>query len=163
MAEEVKKRIENPGTWELLSDGSIIGVRRRVPIDDSTRSARSDLGNKMRRRLPRPDKCRDRLGCWEVWTVSTGRRWGMEECRPLLREQEQAGHLIINNLGPRAKVGCTSVVVGFGNAIKLITLGYERFERIADETQGESLLNASTRRKKPGTLTRARASNAWST
>jgi hypothetical protein len=161
MAKVTNKRIENPGAWEMLSDGSIIGVRRRARLNESTRSAKGDAGSKIRRRVPQLDKCNDRLGCWEAWTFSVGARWGVDDCRPLLREDEQANHLIITELGPRAKVGCSSVAFGFGNVVKLVTLGHERFGRDTEEAMGEPLMNIGSRRRKPGAPTRARAPNIW--
>ncbi|KAI9158801.1 Sterol regulatory element-binding protein [Paramyrothecium foliicola] len=158
-AKEVKKRVKNPGAWKMLPDGSVVGVRRRVSTKETVHQLTGD--GKLRRRTHGHDKCKSRVGCWEVWTISGAGKMGMDECRPLFREDEKASHLIISELGPHVKVGRTSIAVGFGNMIKLVTLGYERFDSDVDETNREPLLNVGSRRRKPSALTRVRTPTAW--
>jgi hypothetical protein len=54
------------------------------------------------------------------------------------------------------KVGTASVVVGFGNILKLITVGHERFDDPNGSLSKDPFLEIGSRRRKPGS-SRSRA------
>lgn len=68
-----------------------------------------------------------------------------------------AGHLMITELGPLIKVGMTSVAVGFGNVIKMISAGHEHFDRTRDQLgAARDLRTLAARRRKTLGSTRLR-------
>ncbi|OAL50427.1 hypothetical protein IQ07DRAFT_566366 [Pyrenochaeta sp. DS3sAY3a] len=71
---------------------------------------------------------------WEAWTLSCS---GEFRTRPLTPDEPDAeglldasfdDELFVAAPGPMARMGTRSVAVGFGNAVKIITLGKESFE-----------------------------------
>ncbi|XPS74957.1 hypothetical protein M3J09_007069 [Ascochyta lentis] len=71
---------------------------------------------------------------WEAWTLSL---IGEYRSRPLLpdnhddMEDDAEDNLFVVAPGPIAKLGKRSVAVGFGNTVKIITLGKELFDGLA--------------------------------
>lgn len=149
-AEETKRHVENPGTWDIVSDGSVVGVRqkswqRRGVTAESRRRA-----DGLRHRSPRKETSRDVFGRWEVWTVSQLSRMRTDETRQLFQDDEKSGHLMVSELGPMIRVGQRSVAFSFGNVVKLMTVGgHERFDVGAGDTDREHL-NMGSRRRKGG-------------
>lgn len=154
--QEFKRRVKHPGQWQTLLNGSVVGVRTK------TAEGRKDHPslNGLRRRTaapakPRTTSQRDR---WEVWVMSQLEKEESYETRPLCAkdEEEEGGldreHLIISSLGPIVNVGRSSAAVGFGDTVKIITVGHERFDNPPDRF-GEDLINLTNRRRKvaPGT------------
>ncbi|KAF4989182.1 hypothetical protein FGRMN_9283 [Fusarium graminum] len=158
-AKETKRHIKNPGTWSVLSDGSIVGIRQK-----STRVFNIEANGRrktdgLRHRSPRKGSGRDLFERWEIWTAPQSGQLRTDETRPLFQDDEGAGHLIVTDLGPMVRVGQQSIAFSFGNVVKLVTAGgYERFENSAADKSLEHM-NVGSRRKKPGALTRPRA---WS-
>ncbi|WYZ38923.1 hypothetical protein EsH8_III_000837 [Colletotrichum jinshuiense] len=155
---ESKRQIRNPGTWEALPNGFLVGVRKEVNDGGSSsgESSPTSTGG-LRRRIyqrqdKRPSKSQDN---WEVWVASQMGTEEMYETTPLYSDYEMGSHLIISELGPMVKVGTASVAVGFGNIIKLITVGHQHFEDLAEGETGESL-HIGSRRRKPASVTHAR-------
>jgi hypothetical protein len=154
-AKKAKKRIGNPGSWATLFDGSVLGIRRQTCGRNPEYGAA--VGS-LRRRLPRETINNEAFTQWELWTVSPGGRMDADEHRPLFDETEQAGHLIISELGPKVKVGSSSVAFAFGNIIKIATRGgQERWETNAVENGQSSTVNLTGRRRKAGSGRRQRA------
>ncbi|KAK5993164.1 Sterol regulatory element-binding cleavage-activating-like protein [Cladobotryum mycophilum] len=150
-AREEKKHVVNPGVWELASDGSAVGLRRRPQADFSPLR---DMSERLRNRFSARDRLRDTFRCWEIWRVSIDDRTEADESLPLFNEDE-ADHLVISEIGPKVKVGLRSMAFAFGNVIKLVTVGgRERFEPVTDETSRESPVNVSGRRRKVGSVVR---------
>ncbi|OIW29811.1 hypothetical protein CONLIGDRAFT_345878 [Coniochaeta ligniaria NRRL 30616] len=158
-ARELKRRVKDPGNWETLLNGSVIGVRTKSPPDTGKDHATSPFQHGLRRRTATPSKShptsqKDR---WEVWVMSQLEKQEHYETRPLWAdegEEEEGGldgsgrdHLIISSLGPVVKVGGSSAAVGFGDAVKVITVGHERFDNPTDRF-GEDLVNLTNRRRK---------------
>jgi len=56
--------------------------------------------------------------------------------------------LLVSNCGPITKIGQRSVGVGFGNVVKVITVGHERYDS-AEELSGDATLAVAGRRRKP--------------
>ncbi|KAG6357148.1 hypothetical protein INS49_015025 [Diaporthe citri] len=82
---------------------------------------------------------------WEIWVISRVEKEGNIETTPLVAPDDPAG-LIISALGPMIKVGYSSAAVGFGNVVKIITVGHERFENADDE--GAEDINLTNRRRR---------------
>ncbi|KAI3392884.1 hypothetical protein diail_5017 [Diaporthe ilicicola] len=148
----VTRRVQNPGTWTPLRNGCLVGIRRKEGEDQST---------PMRERLPafaqsglrrrgraEPSPRRTKLEeTWEIWVISRVEKEGNIETTPLVAPDDPAG-LIISTLGPMIKVGYSSAAVGFGNVVKIITIGHERFDN-ADEEGAEDINLTNRRRRAP--------------
>jgi hypothetical protein len=158
---ERKYRISNPGDWQVVQSGYVVGVRKRVNKGKHGMGSQSlpPLGRDGLRRRGGGDS---RLGTspsiekdgWEVWSLG-GRG---DECSvPLNSEYDQL--LLVGKLGPVIRVGMNSVAVAIGNVVKLITVGHERYDRPNDDNDEVfvGMAPAATRRKKP-LLTRKRTS-----
>ncbi|KAH7318766.1 sterol-sensing domain of SREBP cleavage-activation-domain-containing protein, partial [Stachybotrys elegans] len=147
-ATEAMKRVANPGVWNLLSDGSVVGTRRTVQAGQETHATGHEISTKLRRRHQSADRGQELFGCWQVWTATLTARYEADEVRPLFQEDDQSGHLVTFELGPRARIGKVSVAFGFGNVIKLITVGHERLECDEDGANGD-MPKAGSRRRRP--------------
>ncbi|TKW59220.1 Sterol regulatory element-binding protein cleavage-activating protein [Colletotrichum tanaceti] len=155
---ESKRQIINPGTWEALPNGFLVGVRRDAYDGGSSsgESSPTTSGGLRRRMYQRLEKRSSRsLDSWEVWIASQLGREEIYETRPLHADYEIGSHLIISELGPMVKVGTASAAIGFGNVIKLITVGHQHFEDLAENENGEAL-HIGSRRRKPAAVTHAR-------
>ncbi|KAK2602043.1 hypothetical protein N8I77_008614 [Diaporthe amygdali] len=148
----ITRRIRNPGAWTPLRNGCVVGIRRKE---------KEDRGSPMRERLPAfaqsglrrrghadPSPRRSKLEeTWEIWVISRVEKEGNIETTPLVAPDDPAG-LIISTLGPMIKVGYSSAAVGFGNVVKIITVGHERFNN-ADEEGAEDINLTNRRRRAP--------------
>lgn len=135
-ARETKRRVQNPGHFNVLSDGSVVGIRRKVADEPDLSLQRGTYKEGLRKRFPAPSPARSALPEWEAWTVSPGGRVEADEVQPLFKENERTSHLLITDLGPKAKVGLMSMAFSFGNLIKVVTVGgQERFGSIGDPSQ----------------------------
>lgn len=150
---EIKRRVKEPGEWETLLNGSVVGVRTKSAETVDENSISPTLKGLRRRTVtpkkPQPTSRRDR---WEVWVISQLEKQGNYETRPLRAEDEDEEsmdreHLIISSLGPIVSVGGSSAAIGFGDTIKVITVGHERFDNPTDRF-GEDLMNLTNRRRK---------------
>lgn len=158
-ARERKKHISNPGVWRILSDGSALGLRRR-PSAELRRRRRQDATSGLRNRIPSAE-ARDSgaLRCWELWRVASSDWEETDETMPLFPDGEDAGHLVVCDLGPSVRVGLTSVAFAYGNVIKLATLsGHKPFDVGAKEVSPESPVNVPTRRRRLGPTAKPGAS-----
>ncbi|KAM0301345.1 hypothetical protein HYE67_006825 [Fusarium culmorum] len=156
---ETKRHIQNPGSWSVLSDGGVVGIRQKSnrALDMQTNGRRKTEG--LRHRSPRKEPGRDLFERWEIWSVPQSGLLRTDETRPLFQANERAGHLIVTELGPVVRVGQRSIAFSFGNVVKLVTVGgHERFDSSATDNSSEHL-NVGSRRRKPGALVRPRA---WS-
>lgn len=164
-AGEVRRRMQHPGVWTPLRNGSIVGVRQRKgkEIEGSHFANRlSLLGQSgLRKRGPLSSSTNNwkKYDAWEVWVVSQLGRGENIETRPL-DTPEAGGGLIISELGPMVKLGYGSVAVGFGNVIKLITVGHERFDSAEEGLKAGNLSLTNRRKKPPGPRPRA-SSNSF--
>ncbi|KOS18110.1 Sterol regulatory element-binding protein cleavage-activating protein [Escovopsis weberi] len=155
-AKEVQKHVADPGAWGLASDGTAVGVRRRVKADSAPPKY---AVLKQRKRFPGRDGKGDILRHWEVWRAAFGDRSNPFETLPLLKEEDEASHLVISELGPKVNVGQKSMAFAFGNVIKLVTVGGSvRDEPGVERESRELFINVSGRRRKLGNLARSTAS-----
>jgi hypothetical protein len=153
-AREARKHIINPGLWEMLPNGAVVGVRSKSTSKPPRSGSSSPQEGGLRRRMYRSGS-EPKLGqedSWEVWVWSRQGRHNQYETLPLRLDDELGLGLMITRLGPMVPVGTSSVAVGFGNVIKLITVGHERFRDDKDPNDsGEAMLNlGSRRRNRPG-------------
>ena len=121
--------IKNPGSWEALKVGYLVGVRKVEAPQDITSESPTPANIGLRRRgAHRPQSLqlqnRDTEDTWEVWSLSSR---GEKATTPLCGINEK-GNLLVNNLGPLQKIGSRSIAVGLGNVIKVITVGHEKFD-----------------------------------
>jgi len=155
--------VENPGDWEALPVGYLVGVRKLaprrkdpVPRPDSSSGLRRRGG--YGRRTPVNPKANDESeDLWEVWSLSMrGDRTStlLSKCNDRSTGQD---HLLVNNLGPIEKVGKRSMVVGLGNVIKLITVGNDRFDAQDSAIDDAAFVGMATSRRKKTTLPRRRS------
>lgn len=158
-AKERKKHIGNPGVWRVLSDGSVLGLRRR-PRTELRRRHQHQAMSGVRNRMPNARS--QELGafsCWELWRAASSDWDEVDETTSLFSSDEDPGHLIVCHLGPSVRVGPTSVAFAYGNVIKLARLsGHKPFEAGIKEASRESPINVPARRRKLGTTARPRAS-----
>lgn len=161
--ETVERRfsIENPGDWQALQSGYVVGVRKLQ------NSGKQGTGNQLlgsirgsglrRRGVPNRKLITSHPGSkndgWEVWSLGSR---GDETSVPLNSVYDQL--LLVSKLGPVTKVGTNSIAVALGNVVKLITVGHERYDRQSHESDETfvGMAPAANRRKRPA-LSRKRS------
>ncbi|KAG4442611.1 hypothetical protein IFR05_001941 [Cadophora sp. M221] len=151
---EQRYEIENPGEWEALKIGYLVGVRKREPPKPKAKS--HPIANSgLRRRgvqLPRTLSSEKYLSgteddVWEVWSISSR---GEMTSTPLCGYAE-SDNLLISGLGPLHTMGRSSIVVGLGNVVKVITVGNDHFdggESSTDDALFVGMAAATTTRRK---------------
>lgn len=156
---QITRRIRNPGTWTPLRNGCIVGVRKQQDSPQSSPMrnrlpAFTQSGLRRRGHTESPGVRTDSDDTWEIWVISRLEKEGNVETKTLNGPEDPAG-LIISELGPMAKLGYGSVAVGFGNVVKLITVGHEWFDVAEDEGLTTDNLMMSRRRRPTTSRTRA--------
>jgi hypothetical protein len=171
-ADESVHIVELPGSWEATGLQSIIGIRTHPSLEDTISSAESttsgadtshfassELNNRSQagRRLhairshSSESTHSDGDGEWETWTLSSTGEFHTLPLQSLAADRIQSigeDDLFVASAGPIARLGNRSVVVGFGNRIKVLMVGNERFERDINEYQDLAHLGGN-RRKRP--------------
>jgi hypothetical protein len=166
-AKEQTYSINEPGSWESTNGQAIVGIRRRpstIGTPPSTSSSSSSCeatpltaqigqGLKLRSRTSlsasildtsRVDRSVD-TDEWEMWTMSSHGEFHNE---PL---QTDPNELFVANAGPIVPLGNKSVALGFGNKIKVVMVGNERFETDSNEFQDLALAQiGGSRRRRNG-------------
>jgi hypothetical protein len=88
---------------------------------------------------------------WEVWTLSTSGDFHVEPLHSAVSNERAQSigedDLLVAAPGPVVRLGQKSVAVGFGNRVKLVMLGTERFEQDAGDFQ-DLPQPSNTRRRK---------------
>ncbi|CAK7267111.1 hypothetical protein SEPCBS119000_002372 [Sporothrix epigloea] len=183
-ARQVIKEVRDPGLWEALPNGSIIGVRQNVVVtpesngstagfeaalNSGTRSLRrrglnvlanmgqshtaagsTPIASPSKRPPSRKAVHSNGRGSWEAWAMSSvldsasgraeedgpaskGTASGISSCtdkdknyvtRPLIVDE---GELLVTEPGPIICLGAGTIALGLGAAVKIITMGHERF------------------------------------
>ncbi|KAG5925996.1 hypothetical protein E4U42_003754 [Claviceps africana] len=142
---ELRKRIKNPGTWQVLSDGSVVGIRQVTLHEGAVHMASHGL----RQRHMMERRNQNSFPHWEVWVTSACGKPIIEESQRLLDQDGMSSHLVVSALGPKVTVGLRSVAFAFGNVLKLVvTGGHERYDVGAEDKSYESLMNTTSRRRK---------------
>ncbi|PHH83523.1 hypothetical protein CDD82_7564 [Ophiocordyceps australis] len=147
-AVEKWKRVTNPGSWDIISDGTAVGIRCRQPTMAAQQEAAS---SGLRNRHAKRSRETDVFGCWQVWTATPAGRCDADDTQRLVKEGEEDKHLWISSLGPEGRVGINSVGFVFGNLVKLVVIGGPA--KLADNLDE---VNTGSRRRKPGSASRAR-------
>ncbi|KAL7625794.1 hypothetical protein AAE478_005017 [Parahypoxylon ruwenzoriense] len=153
-ARESKRVIKNPGIWDALPSGIMVGVRRKSSgkyhANNHYMPQPSQPLNGLRRRhrTTQPANGHINQENWEVWMFSHFGKQETWETLPLCSGVEDDGHLFVTNLGPMVRVGRASVAVGLSNVIKVIMVGNERFETGDDSQPGDGMPALGSRRRK---------------
>ncbi|KAK4172343.1 putative sterol regulatory element-binding protein [Triangularia setosa] len=170
---ERKRRIANPGVWEALPSGNILGVRRKQTPAARPRSvSNTSLANGLRWRGVGSQQANGhppeatQLPKWESWVVNHPESSGGFETQLLddpgsPDDPKNKNHLMISEIGPMIKFGTMSVAVALGNVVKVISVGHEHFDLMSDGFGlggAEPKPNLASRRKKVGL--RASTANA---
>jgi hypothetical protein len=167
-ATETIHHIEEPGSWEATGGQAVIGIRKLVAMSNSSiiatgKHLMTDTDTSVRRRQsffrrPQLDQARPLSALnvvakpplheseeWEVWTLSSS---GEFSSIRLQDAPDADSELFVASTGPIARLGKRSVAMAFGNLIKVVTLGHERFEEDVDEYDGLTPQLGSARRRK---------------
>jgi len=146
--------VRNPGHWETLQVGYVVGVRKIVPESETiTAPTTSPLPNSSLRRRGPPRPISSSGGqhedMYEVWSLSG--RGEMSTC-PLFAPHERQ-NLFNSSLGEIQKMGKKSVAIALGNKVKVITVGHEKFDVAESEHEDNLFVGMNpvpSRRKKQG-------------
>jgi hypothetical protein len=171
-ADEGVHIVESPGIWEATGLQSIIGIRTHPNLDDTISSAESttsgaensnfnssELKNRSQAGRKTPliyshssdSTNSDSESEWEIWTISSLGEFHTLPLQSLDADRVQSigeDDLFVASAGPIARLGSRSVAVGFGNRVKVLMVGNERFEQDINEYQDLAHLGG-TRRKRP--------------
>ncbi|KAI0376654.1 sterol-sensing domain of SREBP cleavage-activation-domain-containing protein [Hypomontagnella monticulosa] len=158
-AKESRRVIKNPGLWDALPSGIMVGIRRKTTTKSHTENYQNHQAlqqlNGLRRRHHATPPANGHVpqDNWEVWMFSHFGKQETWETLPLCSKTEDDGHLFVTNLGPMVRVGRASLAVGLSNVIKVIMVGNERFETGDDSQPGDGMPALGSRRRKgPSTL-----------
>ncbi|KAI1104903.1 sterol-sensing domain of SREBP cleavage-activation-domain-containing protein [Jackrogersella minutella] len=154
-----KRTIKNPGVWDALPSGIMVGVRKKTS-EKSRADGHVDpqhlqqLGGLRRRNhATQTANCHAPQDNWEVWMFSHFGKKETWETIPLCSKVEDDGHLFVTNLGPMVRIGRASLAIGLSNVIKVIMVGNERFETGDNSQPGDGMFSLGSRRRKgPSTL-----------
>lgn len=151
---QITRRIRNPGVWTPLRNGCVLGVRKkedeppRSPIQERLPAfAQSSLRRRVR--AESPPKRSNSGDIWEIWVITRLEREGDIETTPFIGADDPIP-LMISGLGPIIKLGSSSAAVGFGNMVKVIAVGHERFDSAEEDLETENIGLTSRRRRHPG-------------
>lgn len=126
--------LDNVEGWEPTSLNMVAGVRRReMSLDDQCSDdyeppTRCRSGLRRRKKVDKDLWCGDEEDGWEAWTMDACgvvTSYSLHDSTDL---DSRGDGLLVSRAGPVAKVGQRSVAVGFGNNIKLLLVGVERYE-----------------------------------
>ena len=140
--------LDNVEGWEPTNLNLVAGIRRIETLQDDLNSDDYDSApqnSSLRRRKKFVSKpvCHEEDE-WEAWTMDSS---GIVTFYPLLDDGPSDNceeGLLVSRAGPVARIGQGSVAVGFGNNIKVLLVGAERFE---EEDSAEPLHTLSRRPK----------------
>ena len=153
----LKKRVENPGVWELLPNGQVAGIRKLKATGGTQIDIRKGLRHRKRRDL---ELYNDKIfEDWELWTTSTSSETS-GRVQPLFQDSDTSGHLFVSNIGPRSPAGESSLAFAFGNVLKIVTLSTAgNPESENTEPPQDTFWKGGTRR---GRLVASGRARAWS-
>lgn len=149
---ETKKRVEDPGSWNIVKGKSVIGVRRVLNASRPTKQGDH------RRRSAAARTSHTVPPKWQTWTATTGEYSEEDEVRPLFNPGTESEELlVVPGLGPQVKIGQRSVAFCLGNAIKIISAGGPERYTGDDDSGAESRLAKDSRRGRHGGSMRAKS------
>jgi hypothetical protein len=138
--------VENPGEWDVLSVGYVVGVHKIEPSITREKAKmpqppvsglrrRGDFGRLL---VDRNGESQDDQ--WEAWTLSLR---GDKSTMKLSSDGDMSAELLVSSLGPIEIIGKRSVAVTLGNVVKIVTVGDERYDN-DDVTSPQDAVFAST-------------------
>ncbi|KAG7288830.1 hypothetical protein NEMBOFW57_005189 [Staphylotrichum longicolle] len=142
---QTTRRVTNPGAYEVLPTGSIVGVRQKQTPAPSTSASPTSTPKPAfglrRRTITPPTEANSRPSltppAWEAWVLNLRPDAKSDfETLPLETDGRDLRHLMISELGPMTRLGTMSVAVGFGDVVKVVSVGHEYFD---DTAQNGSL------------------------
>lgn len=124
--------VENPGEWDVLSVGYVVGVHKTESNSTKERSrllhpAASGLRRRgeFNRLLARDLNDEPQDDQWEAWTLSLR---GDKSTMKLSGDGDMSAELLVSSLGPIEIIGKRSVAVTLGNVVKIVTVGDEKYD-----------------------------------
>ncbi|KAF8474745.1 sterol-sensing domain of SREBP cleavage-activation-domain-containing protein [Kalaharituber pfeilii] len=148
--QETMHWMENVEGWEPTALNSVAGIRRIDLAQDSESSddyngsaLREVTSLRQRRKKEKRAALSDDEDEWEAWTMSFDGVVTQYRLSELPGETLDKG-LLVSRTGPVTRIGQRSIAVGFGNAIKVLLIGNERY----DDDDDDDDIKAPTHRKK---------------
>lgn len=145
--------MENVEGWEPTSLNLVAGIRRVDPLQDidssddyASSSRREILSLRQRWRKGKRSTQDDDEEEWEAWTMTFDGVVTRSSVTDSEGETNDKG-LLVSRTGPVCRVGQRSVAVGFGNAVKVLLIGNERYDdEYDDDTAGLAYRKRNHRR-----------------
>lgn len=142
---EKKHILSNVDRWDVTENNTLIGIRRKPELISAntneqiastsmshTMSANEfDLDNNIHNRSKNSNQVK-RLNSFKINNVWEG--WTMNADGKVVFHEIPTGvnGLLVNRIGPLRKFGTKSIIVGFGNIMKMFYIGHEEFLLEAD-------------------------------
>lgn len=151
--ETVESRYEvmNPGKWEALPVGYIVGIRKQdsvvEPLQNSTAQSSHGPGLRRRGQQNQAGPIARQEDMYEVWSLSAR---GERSTCPFFGPYERQ-RLFNSTLGDIEKLGNRTIVVSLGDVAKVITVGNEKFDGAGHENEDDVFVGMTpipSRRKK---------------
>lgn len=179
-AQESIHTVQKPGVWEATHGDSIIGVRKRSlspPLAPTSAASGTETcdpeahSGTLKHRTGQPHPCLKEISSsrppaaiaepdtdahdseqWEAWVLSSS---GEFRSTPLTTDAgdaqlSQTEQLWVASAGPIVRHGKRGVAVGFGNVVKIISLGKEGFEEDSEEFVDPTVLTWRSGRRGVG-------------
>lgn len=145
--------LENVEGWEPTNLNMVAGIRRREVSSEEPSSDDYDPAPSCSSSLRRRKKAERKMQVededeWEAWTMDANGRVTSYSLHEAADKSSFDDRLMVGHVGPVSKIGQQSVAVGFGNTVKVLYLGNERFEDedIMDPYQSLGRKNRAHRR-----------------
>lgn len=148
--EETMHWMENVEGWEPTSLNLVAGIRRvgshhdAESSDDHAYTSGTEKSNLRQRRKKGKSLAMDEEEDeWEAWTMSFDGAISRYSLAHIPGDGNDKG-LLVSRTGPVTRIGQRSIAVGFGNTIKVLLVGNERYD---DENDNDDIAAASYRRR----------------
>jgi hypothetical protein len=130
--------LDNVEGWEPTNLNLVAGIRRREAAqedqssDDHEPYPSSQVYSLRRRKQMQEKSSAEDEDEWEAWTMHGD---GVVTSYPLgdVNNESDDDSLLVSRAGPVCSVGQRSVAVGFGNTVKVLLVGNERYEDDDDD------------------------------
>ncbi|KAL7276345.1 hypothetical protein RUND412_000648 [Rhizina undulata] len=127
--------LENVEGWEPTNLNMVAGIRRReLSQEDQSSDDQASFQSSSLRRRGKANKKQssEDEDEWESWTMQAD---GVVNTYPIHDKNADMSDdgLLVSRAGPVSKVGQRSVAVGFGNTVKILSVGNERYEDNDDD------------------------------
>lgn len=147
--EETMHWMENVEGWEPTSLNLVAGIRRidshrdAESSDDHAYSSRIERKGLRQRRPKGKSLAMAEEDEWEAWAMSFDGVISRYSLADMLGGDSDKG-LLVSRTGPVTRIGQRSIAVGYGNAIKVLLVGNERYD---DEDDCDDIAATSYRRR----------------